>query len=259
MTILHVTDLHFNQRWYHWLLHHAPPHDLLVMSGDLLDLANPTPQRVQIGWVSRWLSEYPRPLCVCSGKHDLEWDGIEERWHPAYWLRALARPGLWTDGQLAECDGLSVLNIGATTRPKGGAADCWVVHTPPSRTLVATRRSGGDAGDPRLIGAVHHYRPQIVFSGHVHAPLHWCGQNRHTFFLNPGHTSGAEFPNHILLHTDPLRAEFIRAGAPTETVVFEAPEQPQPVPREEARAPAHSASSLVQPETQLATSDSSIS
>jgi hypothetical protein len=26
MTILHVTDFHFNQRWCDWLLHRAPPH-----------------------------------------------------------------------------------------------------------------------------------------------------------------------------------------------------------------------------------------
>ena len=98
MTILHVTDLHFNPRWFHWLLHQAPAHDLLVISGDLLDLAQTVPQREQIAWVSRWLSEYPRPLCVCSGQHDLEWDPLEERWHPAYWLRALARPGLGLAG-----------------------------------------------------------------------------------------------------------------------------------------------------------------
>jgi Icc-related predicted phosphoesterase len=255
MTILHVTDFHFNPRWFHWLLHQAPPHDVLVMSGDLLDLTDPTPQRSQMAWVSRWLRAYPRPLCVCSGKHDLEWDAAEERWHPAYWLRSLARPGLWVDGQSAELNGLSLLNIGATTRPKGGAADYWVVHTPPSRTLVATRRSGGDAGDLRLSGAVHEYRPLVVFSGHVHSPLHWCGQNGDTLFLNPGRAADAEFPNHIVLHTDPLRAEFFSAGAPRETFVADSPSRR--ISRGERDASAYSPSPLVQPAPLLTTANDS--
>lgn len=223
MTILHVTDLHFNSRWFHWLLHHAPAHDLLVISGDLLDLTDPAPQRAQMAWVSRWLSEYPRPLCVCSGPHDLEWDPLEERWHPAYWLRALARPGLWIDGQIAECGDLRVLAIDATTSPKGGAADCWVVHTGPSGTPVTTRRSGGDAGDPRLAAAVRQYRPRVVFSGHVHAPRHWCGQIGDTLIVNPGHARAAGFPNHVVVHTEPLRCEFFSADVPHEEIAPAAP------------------------------------
>lgn len=223
MTILHVTDLHFNPRWFHWLLHQAPAHDLLVISGDLLDLAQTVPQREQIAWVSRWLSEYPRPLCVCSGQHDLEWDPLEERWHPAYWLRALARPGLWTDGQVAECGDLRVLAIGATTRPKGGAADCWVVHTGSSGTPVATRRSGGDAGDPHLAAAVRQYRPRVVFSGQVHAPRQWCGQLGDTLLVNPGHSRTAAIPPHVLLHTEPLCAEFSGAPPPQEKSAPSAP------------------------------------
>lgn len=263
MTILHVTDLHFNQRWFDWLRHRAPAHDLLVISGDLLDLVDRTPQRAQIEWVSRWLSSHPHPLVVCSGKHDLEWDPVEERWRPAYWLRALARPGLWTDGDTADFDGLSVLSIGATTRPKGGAADCWVVHTPPSRTAVATRRSGGDAGDPRLAAAVQHYRPRLVFSGHVHAPLHWCGQSGGTLVLNPGHEAAAEFPSHILVHTDPLTCELIRAGAPREIFVLATPlpagraDAAAILPREDERARAPVFSPPSQPELLLSTSDHS--
>ena len=51
MTILHVTDFHSNKRWFDWLLHRAPAHDLVVMSGDMLDLGTATPQRRQIEWV----------------------------------------------------------------------------------------------------------------------------------------------------------------------------------------------------------------
>jgi Icc-related predicted phosphoesterase len=211
MTILHVTDFHFNKRWFDWLLHHAPAHDLVVMSGDMLDLSVATPHRRQIEWVSDWLNDFPRPISVCSGNHDLEWDCAAERWTPAYWLREIVNPHVWTDGQRVELDGLSVLNIGATTRPKGGAADIWVVHAPPSKTLVATRSNGADAGDVDLVSAIHRHAPRVVLSGHVHAPLHWREHRGRTLFLNPGHNPGAAFPNHILVRTDPLSSYFITA------------------------------------------------
>jgi predicted phosphodiesterase len=211
MTILHVTDFHFNKRWFDWLLHRAPAHDLVALSGDLLDLAVATPQRRQIEWVSSWLNDFPRPLALCSGNHDLEWDGEAERWTPAYWLRDIANPHVWTDGQRVALNGLSFLNIGATTRPKGGEADVWVVHAPPSKTLVATRSDGADAGDIDLVSPARRYAPRLVLSGHVHSPMHWREQRDGTLFLNPGCTPGAPFPNHILVRTDDLRTAFRRA------------------------------------------------
>lgn len=212
MTILHVTDFHFNQRWFDWLLHRAPAHDFVVMSGDMLDLAAATPHRLQIEWVSDWLNAFPRPISVCSGNHDLEWDSAAGRWTPAYWLRDIVNPRVWTDGQRVALNGLSLLNIGATTRPKGGEADVWVVHAPPSKTLVATRPNGADAGDPDLVAPTRRYAPKVVLSGHVHAPLHWREQRDATLFLNPGRNDSADFPNHILLRTDRMSCQFV--GAP---------------------------------------------
>lgn len=211
MTILHVSDFHFNTRWFDWLLQQAPPHDLLVMSGDMLDLAGATPHRKQIEWVSSWLREYNAPLSLCSGNHDLQWDASAERWTPAYWLRDLAGAQTWTDGQRVSLDGLTVLNIGCTTRPKGSAADVWVVHAPPARTLVAARLTGGDGGDPDLIGPVKRYAPRLVLSGHVHNPLHWCEHGEQTLYLNPGHSPGAPYPNHILIQTDRMRCRYVTA------------------------------------------------
>lgn len=213
MTILHVTDFHFNQRWFEWLLHRAPTHDLVVMSGDLLDLTVATPHRRQIEWISGWLNDFPRPLCVCSGNHDLEWDSATSRWTPAYWLRDIDNPHVWTDGQRVELNGVSLLNIGATTRPKGGAADVWVVHAPPSKTLVATRPNGADAGDPDLVAPVRRHAPRLVLSGHVHAPMHWREQRDTTLLLNPGRNADAAFPNHVLVRTDTLSCQLFRAPA----------------------------------------------
>lgn len=212
MTILHVTDFHFNKRWFDWLLHRAPPHDLLVMSGDMLDLSSATPQRRQIAWVSAWINDYPRPLCLCSGSHDLEWDSAAKRWTPAYWLRNLANPKVWSDGQRVEMNGVSLLNIGFTTQPKGGDADIWVVHAPPSRTLVATRTNGADAGDPRLVFPAQRHAPRLVLSGRVHDPTHWCEYREPTLFLNPGRgPDAAPFPHHILVQTERMSCRFLAA------------------------------------------------
>lgn len=199
MTILHVTDFHFNKRWFDWLLHRAPAHDLVVMSGDMLDLTIATPQRRQIDWVSDWFNDFPRPISICSGNHDLEWDSELERWTPAYWLRDIANPRVWVDGQRVELNGMSFLNIGATSRPKGGDADVWIVHAPPSKTLVATGSNGVDSGDLDLVSATRRYAPRLVLSGHVHTPLHWREHREGTLFLNPGRNPDAPFPNHILV------------------------------------------------------------
>lgn len=214
MTILHVSDFHFNKRWFDWLLHAAPAHDLVVMSGDMLDLSAATPQRRQIEWVSNWFNDFPRPISVCSGNHDLEWDSAAERWTPAYWLRDIANEHVWIDGQRVVLDGLSILNIGATTRPKGGEADVWVVHAPPSKTLVATRSDGADSGDIDLIGPARRYAPRLMLSGHVHSPIHWREHRDGTLFINPGRNLGAEYPNHVIVRTDEMTSQLFTEPRP---------------------------------------------
>ncbi len=211
MTILHVTDFHFNKRWFDWLLHRAPAHDLTVMSGDLLDLTSPTPHRQQIAWISDWLRRYPRSLSIASGNHDLEWHDQTESWMPACWLRYIANPNVWVDGQRVELNGTSVLSIGCAKEPKGGEADIWVVHAGPTKTLVTTRSSGGDGGDPDLNASVKRYSPRLVFSGHVHDPVHWRHHLGGTLFFNPGYAPEAEIPNHILVHTNDLTSRRFRA------------------------------------------------
>lgn len=212
MTILHVTDFHFNQRWFDWLSDHAPSHDLLVMSGDMLNLSDAALHQRQIEWASAWIRNYPGPMCVCSGNHDLEWNAGAELWTPAYWLRDLASSRVWVDGQRVALDGFSLLNLSCTTRPKGDKADIWIVHAPPTKTLVATRTSGRDAGDPDLVEPVRRYAPRAVLCGHVHDPLRWWERKDSTLYLNPGHEPDAPFPNHILLQTEDMSCQLITAG-----------------------------------------------
>jgi Icc-related predicted phosphoesterase len=211
MTILHLTDLHFNKRWFNWLPNNAPAHDLLILSGDLLNLSDLTAHTDQIAWVADWINDYPRPLCVCSGPSDLEWDGAVERWTPAYWLRNFANRQAWADGTRVSFNNLSVLNIGCTTHPKGGDADIWVVHTPPARTAVSTHVNGRDSGDSELVAAVRRHAPRVVLSGHVHDPLDWHTRHGPTLLMNPGRSHDTPVPNHIILNTEDMSAEFITA------------------------------------------------
>jgi Icc-related predicted phosphoesterase len=134
-----------------------------------------------------------------------------ERWTPAYWLRYLANRNVWTDGQRVELNGVSILNLGCTMRPKGGEADIWVVHAPPTKTLVSACADGSDRGDPDLVEPVRRYAPMLVLSGHVHSPLHWRERGETTLFLNPGCSPDAEFPNHILVNTDSMSCQFVAA------------------------------------------------
>jgi len=212
MIILHVTDFHFNKHWFEWLLVNAPPHDLLAMSGDMLDLTAATPHGKQIAWVSSWLNEYPGLLSLCSGNHDLEWNSESERWTPAYWLRDLTNPNVWIDGQRITPNGLSILNIGCTTRPKGGEADVWIVHAPPSGTRTSRPADGGDQGDPDLVLSMRRHAPRLVLSGHVHEPVDWQERCGPTLILNPGFNPRAPFPNHTLINTDTLACNRITAS-----------------------------------------------
>ncbi len=201
MTILHVSDLHFNRRWYHWLIEGAPRHDLLVVAGDLLDLNSPALHARQADWVARWTRDLTAPACLCSGNHDLEWDARGQRWAPARWLRNLAGPRVAVDGQTVTLRGWSVLNIALTMRPKGGPADVWVTHVPPHRARVARDQHGRDAGDPELRTALRRHAPRLVLCGHVHEPARWCEQEASVLLLNPGRSRDARFPNHIVIET----------------------------------------------------------
>jgi Icc-related predicted phosphoesterase len=173
MIILHVTDLHLNERWFRWLAETAPPSDLLCISGDLLDRDSPVLHLDQVGLVAAWLREIKRPLCVCSGNHDLEWDGQYECWRPARWLRGPVSSQVWGDGDRFELGGHRFHTISRTTYPKGAPADFWITHTPPAGVAVARDHRGADHGEPALAQAAAAYRPLAVFCGRVHEPVAW--------------------------------------------------------------------------------------
>jgi Icc-related predicted phosphoesterase len=201
MIILHVTDLHLNERWFRWLAESAPSRDLLCISGDLLDRNSPVHHRDQVGLVAEWLRAIKGPLCLCSGSHDLEWDAQYECWRPASWLRGPVSSRVWGDGDRFELGGHRFHSISRTSYPKGAAADFWITHAPPSGVAVGRDRFGTDHGEPTLAMAATAHRPIAVFSGRVHEPASWFERRDGVMYLNPGRTHGARFPNFIRFDT----------------------------------------------------------
>ena len=199
MILLHVTDLHFRKDWFNWLSDSAPEHDLLLVTGDLLDQAHPTYPTRQIEWVSDWVRAYPRPLSVCSGNHDLVWDSRLDAWAPASWLRDLQDTQTWVDGQRAEVGDVAILNVAATPDEREyDEAAIWALHNAPPSLEVTCSVSGRDFGDPSIAGPVQRFRPSLVFCGHVHEPRSWHDCYDGVTYLNPGSRPGARFPNHII-------------------------------------------------------------
>ncbi len=220
MTILHVTDLHFTERWFAWLHESAPAHDLLCITGDLLDQTRPIPYRQQASLVAEWLRLLNRPVCVCSGNHDLEFMPPGQPRRPAFWLRGISGPRLWTDENTARLGEHRVHVIGYRDLP-AEPADIWVAHLPPAGSPVALTVRGFDAGDEALARSVAILRPRLVLSGHVHQPTAWIGEVDGTVHLNPGCSRSSRIPNHILI--DPIRGTASRVtegplGSDVETV-----------------------------------------
>jgi 3',5'-cyclic AMP phosphodiesterase CpdA len=124
MRILHVTDFHFNQRWFDWLARRGGEYDAVCFTGDFVTMfagprrlipdAKPSSLarlmapslasnlRDQARWVRDWLSDWPTiiPLFLCTGNHDY-WPQREhfiDTDAEGGWLRKTRRPGnVWAD------------------------------------------------------------------------------------------------------------------------------------------------------------------
>lgn len=224
MTILHVTDLHFTERWFAWLLESAPHHDLLCISGDLLDQSRTTPFHQQAALVAEWLALHPRPICVCSGNSDLQFLPPGQKRRPAEWLRALPRPHIHADGDTALAQGRRIGIAGYHELPPAWT-DLWLVHLPPAGIPVARSEYDVDLGDTVLAEAVRRHRPRLVLSGHIHHPEAWFHEEDGTFFLNPGCSRGSRIPQHILIEPDRFAATRVTEGplgSYSETVLWPA-------------------------------------
>jgi len=73
MRILLVSDLHYTLKQLDWLVTAAADHDVVVVAGDLLDIASRVEPDAQIAVVLEYLARMAAKttVVVCSGNHDL--------------------------------------------------------------------------------------------------------------------------------------------------------------------------------------------
>ena len=74
MRVLLVSDLHYDLRKLDWVLAESAGVDILVVAGDLLDIASAVPLDAQIAVVLEYLARFAErtTTVVCSGNHDLD-------------------------------------------------------------------------------------------------------------------------------------------------------------------------------------------
>lgn len=211
MRLLVVADLHYSLRQLDWLLREAASYDLVVVAGDLLDLAGAVDLDTQIVVVSKYLGRLRavRPLAICSGNHDVDArDAAGER--VAAWVQDLRDDGIHVDGQhlllgdtlISICpwwDGphgqAAVARfLAAADRPPDGRW-IWLHHVPPTDSPVSWTGRSHD-GDAALEELIRRHAPDLVLSGHAHgSPFRaggsWIDRVGRTWVFNPGRQLGA--------------------------------------------------------------------
>jgi Icc-related predicted phosphoesterase len=209
MRILHVTDFHFNRRWYAWLSAQAGAYDACCLTGDLLDMLNTHECDLnhQARWVRDWMREFPGQLFVCTGNHDwwVEDIGVVDRDAEGAWLKKAARRGVAVDGAQVAMQGyrfrcaswVGPLDVD----PTGSLPVILLSHAPPSGTFVSAdlESENGDSDTTVLVGELP--LGSLILSGHIHSPGRWYDRIGLTWCFNPGCAAGADVPNHIVIDT----------------------------------------------------------
>lgn len=227
MRLLFVADLHYSLKQYDWLLAEAQAYDLVMIGGDLLDLASPLDFDVQIAIVEKYLTMISKKvsLVVSSGNHDGD-SRNEADESVAAWIREARHERLhtdgdgfdfgnarftvcpWWDGEITRTEVDRLLDREAGHRKERWI---WIYHAPPegSRTSWAGRRP---IGDDFLREWIERHRPDMVFSGHIHnSPFYeegsWIDRIGETWVFNPGRQPGSE-PTTITVDLEALTAEW---------------------------------------------------
>lgn len=241
MKILVVSDLHYSLHQFDWVLSAAPAYDLVIIAGDLLDIASFVDPEAQIVVVLKYLQRLRAitRLVVCSGNHDLDATGPDGEKH-AEWMRAVKRLAIPADGDtLFEGDVMVTVcpwwdgpqTQRAIGRQLGDAAKyrqgpwLWVYHAPPPDSPISW---SGERyyGDAALNGWLAEYAPDLVICGHVHeAPFarngSWVDRIGRSWVFNAGRQIG-DVPTSIAIDTEAREAAwFSLEGA--ESVKLDAP------------------------------------
>jgi Icc-related predicted phosphoesterase len=232
--VLLVSDLHYDLRKLDWVVSRAcdpvAAIDVVVLAGDLLDIASSVPLDAQITVALSYLERLAvaLPTVVCSGNHDLD-ARADSGEKVTRWLAEARAYGVVVDGdsldlgdwRLTSCawwegpETLAALearlDVAAADRPEHWA---WAFHGPPEGPLSWTgKRHYGDPELPRLLDT---YVPDVVLCGHIHqAPFasegDWSEHRGGTWLFNPGYQRG-ERPTFIELDLDEGTAAWFSAS-----------------------------------------------
>lgn len=227
MRLLFVADLHYSLKQFDWLLARAEDFDVVVIGGDLLDLASPLDADVQIAIVEKYLGllHQKTTLVVCSGNHDGDSRNAADE-SIAAWVRDARDARLHVDGDsfdmgdthITVCpwwDGaVSRDGIEAQLEAEATAVRrqwVWIHHAPPDgvRTCWTGRKH---IGDQFLRTWIERFQPDMVLSGHIHhSPFFpdgsWIDRIGRTWVFNPGHQLGPQ-PATIILDFEAMTAEW---------------------------------------------------
>jgi Icc-related predicted phosphoesterase len=216
--VLLVSDLHYELPKFDWVLDQAGDVDLVVVAGDLLDIASSVPLDAQITVVLEYLARLAARVTtvVCSGNHDLDRrnDAGEKE---TGWVADARALGVAVDGDTLVVDGWTITACAwwegpeTLARLEEGLVAAghdpsrrwlWVYHGPPEGPLAWTGTTF--YGDPELPRLLEAHGPDVVLCGHVHeAPFvpegSWLEQRGGTWLFNSGRERGRGRPAHVRL------------------------------------------------------------
>jgi Icc-related predicted phosphoesterase len=224
---LTVSDVHYDLRQLDWVLAQAADFDLVVVIGDLLDIASTVPVEAQVpvilGYLERLVAR--SQVAVCSGNHDLTGrDADGER--AALWLEGAASLGVVERGPLVVGDALVTVcpwwdgplgrdrqerELTELAEARSAVAEpaqgrwIWVYHWPPP-DLPVSWIGTKYYGDADLAGWVERFAPDLVLTGHVHqSPWvdggSWISAQGGTWIVNAGRQRGP-VPTHVVVDLD---------------------------------------------------------
>jgi Icc-related predicted phosphoesterase len=228
MRILVVSDLHYTLQQLDWVTSVAADYELVVIAGDLLDIASAVDPDAQIAVVLEYLARIADKTRVvaCSGNHDLNsLNALDER--AACWLDGASTSGVLVDGTRLEDDRVLISVCSYWDGPRSRAlvgeqldADAarvgdrlwlWAYHAPPDDSPTSWTGSR-HYGDEDLSAWIGRHQPDVVLCGHVHqspfvAGGGWFDRIGTTAVFNGGRQIGP-VPTHIEIDTDRMLARW---------------------------------------------------